>query len=332
MRRNIFAICDLEKEYAMNFMQFLNQKKSIPFEIHAFTSVETLVDFASKEFIELLLVSDRAMCPEIRTLKTGVLVILAEELPPPDYSGPPQVYKYQAQDQLVREVMACYGEVPSAVPIPAPFAKRKTDILAVYTPLHRCLKTSIALAMGQILSQENAVLYVNLEEYSGFEELVGKTFDSDLADLIYYARQENCDLTRKLCAVVRTLGNLDYIPPVRQPWDIRCITLKDCRRLLDNLIRRSAYEVIILDVGTEMEEILDLLRLCTRIYMPVLGDPVSAAKLRQYEDMLALWEYEDLKEKTIRLKPPFYTPVSRGASYVEQLPYGELGDYIRKIL
>ena len=43
LKKNIFAVCDLEAEYACNFMDYLNQKKNIPFEIQAFTSVESLV-------------------------------------------------------------------------------------------------------------------------------------------------------------------------------------------------------------------------------------------------------------------------------------------------
>ena len=43
MKRNIFAVCDLEVDYALNFMDYMNRKKNIPFEIQAFTSVENLI-------------------------------------------------------------------------------------------------------------------------------------------------------------------------------------------------------------------------------------------------------------------------------------------------
>ena len=39
-KKNIFAVCDTEIEYAYNFMEYLMQKKNIPFEIQAFTSPE----------------------------------------------------------------------------------------------------------------------------------------------------------------------------------------------------------------------------------------------------------------------------------------------------
>ena len=37
MKKSIFAVCDLEVDYAFNFMDYLNQKKNLPFEIQAFT-------------------------------------------------------------------------------------------------------------------------------------------------------------------------------------------------------------------------------------------------------------------------------------------------------
>ena len=155
-------------QYAVNFMEYLNRRKSLPFEIQAFTSVETLTAYAEKNPVEILLISDRAMCREIQALKIGTVVILSEERPDPARKGFPAVYKYQAQDQLLREVMACYGEAPDLTPLVSLAARRNTEILGVYSPLHRCLKTSIALTLGQILAQDKAVLYLNLEEYSGF--------------------------------------------------------------------------------------------------------------------------------------------------------------------
>ena len=66
--------------------------------------------------------------------------------------------------------------------------KKTTEILGVFSPLGRCLKTSFALTLGQILAKDKAVLYLNMEEYSGFEELLGKGFAHNLSDLLYYVQ------------------------------------------------------------------------------------------------------------------------------------------------
>ena len=49
-------------------------------------------------------------------------------------------------------------------------------LMATAVPRDYCNYYSFALTLGQILAKERAVLYLNMEEYSGFEELMGKGF------------------------------------------------------------------------------------------------------------------------------------------------------------
>lgn len=78
MKKNIFAVCDLEVDYALNFMDYLNHKKNIPFEIQAFTNVESLIAYGKMNHIELLLISQKAMCRQVQELEIGKIVILSE--------------------------------------------------------------------------------------------------------------------------------------------------------------------------------------------------------------------------------------------------------------
>lgn len=71
MKKNIFAVCDLEVDYAFNFMDYLNQKRNLPFEIQAFTTAESLLAYGKENHIELLLISDKAMRKEIREIGIG---------------------------------------------------------------------------------------------------------------------------------------------------------------------------------------------------------------------------------------------------------------------
>lgn len=44
-------------EYARNFMEYLNQKRNIPFEVHAFSSAEMFLEFAKNNETEILKIS-----------------------------------------------------------------------------------------------------------------------------------------------------------------------------------------------------------------------------------------------------------------------------------
>lgn len=325
-------MCDLEVDYALNFMDYLNQKKNIPFEIQAFTAVENLIAYGKNTHIELLLISGRAMCRDVRELDIGKIIILSEGVHPPELDQYPSVYKYQSSSDVIREVMECYSAEKKTALEKNPVLKKTTEIIGVYSPLGRCLKTSFALTLGQILAKERAVLYLNMEEYSGFEELIGKGFAHDLGDLLYYVRQDHANLLHKMNSMIQSMNNLDYIPPVQTPADIRGTAWQDWERLLQMLISDSSYEVVVLDIGCGIEDNFQLLDLCRRIYMPVLSDAVSQCKIAQFENLVRIWDFPQILEKTVKINPPFYVTSQPSPAYVEQLVWSELGDYVRELL
>ena len=332
MKKNIFAVCDLEVDYALNFMDYLNQKKNIPFEIQAFTTVESLIAYGKNIHIELLLISQKAMCRQVQELEIGKIVILSEGVHPPELDRYPSVYKYQASSDVVREVMACYGAEKAVTPVAFPVLKKTTVIYGIYSPVGRCLKTSFALTLGQILAKEKAVLYLNLEEYAGFEELMGKGFSQNLSDLLYFVRQENGNLIYKMNGMIQTVNNLDYIPPVRTPEDIRGTEWEDWENLIKEIVSHSSYEVVILDIGGAIDGIFQMLDMCNRIYMPVLTDPVSVSKISQFENLVRIWDYPQILARTTKMHLPFHGGNAAPENYIEGLLWSELGDYVREIL
>ena len=332
MRKNIFAVCDLEVDYAFNFMDYLNQKKNIPFEIQAFTSLENLLSYAENIHIELLLISGKAMCEKVKKLDIGKIIILSEGVHAPGLDQYPSVYKYQSSAEVIREVMSCYGEEKSVLPMHYPVLKKTTEILGVYSPLGRCLKTSFALTLGQILAKDRAVLYLNLEEYSGFETLTGKEFTYNLSDLLYYVRQENQNLIHKMNGMIQTINNLDFIPPVQTPADIRGTPWQDWERLLNEISRNSSYEYVILDIGNGIDELFQLLDRCKRIYMPIKSDTISVCKINQFENLIRIWDFPQILAKTTKVKLPFHMENTSAETYIQQLIWSELGDYVREIL
>lgn len=331
MKRHIFAVCDLEEAYAYNFMEYLNQKKNIPFEIQAFTSAEHLLRFAKECPIEILLISDKAMCPKIQELEVSQIIILSEGVHHPDLDQYPSVYKYQSSDAVIREVMTCYGEEQKNQ-VPLTSWKRSMDIIGVYSPLGRVLKTSFALALGQIMARDKAVLYLNLEEYSGFEYWMETVYERNLSDLIYYIRQANTSIIHKLNGMVQNMNNLDYIPPVLSPLDIRNVKYEEWSQLLDAIYLQSSYEVVILDLGDGVDELYRMLDRCSRIYMPVQNDKISQGKIQQFENLLRLWDFVPVLEKIKKLKLPFHGGFGEGSAYIDQLVWSELGDYTRELI
>ena len=332
MKKNIFAVCDLEVEYAFNFMDYLNQKRNLPFEIQVFTTAESLVAYGKENHIELLLISDKAMRKEIREIGIGKIIILSEGVHPPELDQYSSVYKYQSSSDVIREVMACYGEEKSLNPVDFPAMKKNMDIIGVFSPLGRCLKTSFALALGQILAKERAVLYLNMESYSGFERLLECSYDRGMSDILYYARQENQGIIYKLGGMVQSMQNLDYLPPAASPMDIQTAKYEEWKWLFQEIEKNSSYEVLILDLGDGVADLYQILDFCNEIYVPIRNDVISAAKMEQFENLLRRWDCQSVLDKMRKIHVPFHTANRTGKAYFEELVWSELGDYVRQIL
>ena len=77
---------------------------------------------------------------------------------------------------------------------------------------------------------------------------------------------------------------------------------------------------------------LELFAACDVVYMPVLDDPVSTAKLEDFETYLKEAGHKGMEEKIQKLHlPEIKTGIRRGG-YMEQLLWSEMGDYVRKLL
>ena len=327
--KHIMAVYDVDPFYAARFAEVVNQKEKIPFEVMAFTSLERLRTYVKDNKVDFLLISSAVGKEEIEELGIGQVVSLSDGETLEADMEYPSVYKYQSSDSVIREVMACYCEKEGGME-PVALASRAA-VIGVYSPVGRCLKTSFALTAGQLLAQTGRTLYITLEEYSGLSVLTRTEYREDLSDLMYFYEQGSYNVLR-LNSVIHSLGGLDYVPPARYPEDLSQISAVRMAELILKIAEGNVYETIILDVGNYGRQVFPLLELCSVIYMPVKEDSVSLAKLEEFFAHLKNSEHSELEERIKKLKLPYHSSFGRRENYLEQLLWGELGDYVRQLL
>lgn len=328
--RHIMAVYDVDPFYAARFADVVNQKEKIPFEVTAFSSFEKLKKFARENQVELLLISSAVGREEVESLGAERIVCLADGETLQADMEYPSVYKYQSSENIIREVMACYCE-KEAEPMAGAAFRTAAKIRGVYSPVGRCLKTSLAITMGQLLAQESRTLYLNLEECSGLSVLTRTEYKKDLSDLLYFYSQGSYNLLR-LNSVIHSIDALDYVPPVRYPEDLAQTDTGQIAGLIEKISGESGYDNIILDIGSYGRFALGLMQLCSVVYMPVKEDSVSLAKLEEFEHYLEVSGNSAVKDRIKKLKLPYHSSFGRRENYLEQLLWGELGDYVRQLL
>ena len=132
--RNIFAVCDLDVDYAYHFMEYLSKKKNIPFEVRVFTSAAGFREYVKEHPVELLLISEKAMNSEIREAKIGQILILSDGVVSKGYEEYPSIYKYQSSNQVIREALEHYGEGVGTTAQTLKLEKKKMEVIGVYSP------------------------------------------------------------------------------------------------------------------------------------------------------------------------------------------------------
>ena len=322
-------ICDPEEEYVRRLAEALLLKKEVTAGVRICSSPEMVQELLKIGLIKVLLISEDVPYEKRKQIFTGKRIILTRQHCVDLGEEETELRKYQPVDGLMTRILKGLQEEK----FPGSCADNGNGrILGVYSPVHRIGKTTFSLKLGKALAQSEDVLYLNLEDYAGFEELMGKQFSGDISDLMYFSGSGKGNLISKLGGLVQTINNLDYIPPAFSPFDLRSIKCSEWLGLIEDLCAYSSYEVILLDLGEQVDNLPEILKRCGKIYMPVREDSMAVTKILQYEKVMAARDQEEVLGKTIKLKLPFHSSFGKKENYVEQLIWSELGDYVREIL
>lgn len=330
MRQKIFAICDMEEGYGIRLMEYLLEKVKIPYTLHLFTEVEELQKFAGREEIEILLIAESALnLLKIEFLRKQVVqMFVLKESDYPMQEGLCCIDKFQSPAKIM-ETLSDTAVVMWDWKSDRTAENMAVKLIGIYSPIKRCLQTSFALTMGQILAKEHKTLYFNFECYSGFGQMLRREFAMDMMDLMYYFRCDQERLTLRLPSIVQNINGLDYIPPMQSDTGWREVTGRQWLELCGKIAGIGEYEYIILDLDDGMDGLFDLLRNCCKIYTITKEDSFAVAKINQYEQILKFNELEEIADKTVKCNFPVFKelPVN-----MELMTHGELAGYVKAIV
>lgn len=322
----VMALCDTEEEYAQLMTEFMRKQKNLPWELHTYTNVDTLLG-TEQSGLAMLVVAESAFRQELRGLAPGCLVVLGESgvMRWEDIS---YVDKYQEAEEVFRQLLGVYMEIAD-IQLPFLRTNRKTVFIGNYSPVHRCMQTSFAITMSLMLAKKHSTLYLNFEHYAGISELLPDMQTLDLADLLYFLNAQKDKFRLRLQTILKHKGALAYVPPVKSGQNLITVTPQEWLGLLERIEELEEYEYVVLDLGESMQGLFEILRMCRHVYTLTREDRIARGKLLQYEQVLALYEYGDVLGKTKRLS---LSHIQKLPGELEQLTKGELADLVKGLV
>lgn len=323
MKHKLLVFCDAEDDYAQHMSEYLCRKGDFPWEVRVYTQMGDVKDIEKE--IDVLLIAESIYTTWQEDVCANQVIVLCE-------NGTFQkgqvisIDKYQSAEKVKQRLLELYGEERLIGSLSEGDTER-VKIIGMYSPVRRCLQTTFALTYGQLLAEKHKTLYLSFEYYGQRMEWTQPKEDG-LSRLLYFLQEES-SFPAHVRSAVGKLGNLDYVAPMINGEKLLYVTLQEWKTLLKKLVDSGEYEYIVLDLSENMQGLFEVLRLCDRVYTIVKDDMLARCKVNQYEQLLAIQEYEDVKKKTSKYMLPVFRKLP---SDIEQYTKGELADYVREML
>ncbi|MCD7725230.1 MAG: hypothetical protein LUI12_06715 [Clostridiales bacterium] len=329
MKQKIMAICDTEEAYAFRLAEYLLEKGRLPFALHLFTEVEQLRCLMEQEEIAILLIAENAFkrMKEEYVRKKVLQLFVLQENEAQEREDLCCISKYQSPDLILQRVFEA-AEGLSDWGLGNATVTWETKMIGMYSPVKRCLQTSFALTLGQMLAKKHKTIYLNFEYYSGLGQLLRRDFSADMMDVMYYFQCAKEKLAMRLPSILQNINGLDYIPPIQSPLSLGEVHGGQWVKLCRDIGQIGQYEYIILDLDDGINGLFELLGQCYKIYTITGKDSFAAAKMNQYEQVLRLNQLEEIAEKTVKCSFPIFHNLPEN---LEMMTHGELAEYVRSI-
>lgn len=303
MDSQILAVVDRDRDYLEKFNNYINLKYGGIFECHSFTDTDALLRYGLKNDITVLMIESELYNESLNRINPGKIYILADEGGSDREEDVIRISRFKSADSIIKEVL-------SEVRLEDAGNIKMSDfdlsrIFVVYSPVSRCLKTTLSVTISQLLSDRGKTLYINTECFSGFNRIFMSHYDTDLSDLLFYLKGGSSNISLKLQSMVFSSQGYDYIPPGVSPEDI-CQTEPGIWEELFKEAAKCGYEYIVMDMGNYISGMLEIMKKSEKIFMPVRTDTVSKAKLAQFEALLHISGCEDILDHIERLQLPYF--------------------------
>lgn len=326
-RRNVsgsFVVCDEQEDYIEHLFAILSEQLSGEYQFHLFHDPAKMLEFMGAEETEALLIGEKYREKIDDLSKVQRIFVLTDIMKERAENNVIPIFRYQSASQILSQIKSGIKIQDRRISVQKNGRKRIRDepeavdlqdktksadsrgslqtrgLIGVYSPVHRIGKTRFAIRLGEKLSEQVPVLYINLEGYAGGGYYFPEETEYDLGDLIYCMKQERADHGLKISSMAGRLGGMDFIMPMENESDMRSVRGEEWISLFDQILEKCIYEVVILDLGDCIDGLYDILRNCSRVYTPYIRESAAMAKLEQYERNLRTTGYGDILSRTVK--------------------------------
>lgn len=338
--RKRMVICDTDERYVTRMSEYFTGKEEFPFALWFFQSLHELMEYGRENPIYVLVLQEE-LWKECGGIEAENVFLLTRD-PERCRGGTPEkdsmlrenpqyqqnlqyLYRYQSAEDILQTI---YQRCTVRIVLPTKAAPdSQCQMIGFFTPIGRCLQTTAALTLGQLLARKEKVLYLNLK---GCDDILSRENREryDLSDLIYCYLHSKKSFLSELSTMRQTINKLEVMEAARTYMDIQAVAAEDWIGMLQEIRDSGLYGRVILDLSTQVQGFLQVLQLCDKIYTMELPDRSSAHRMKQYEKMLEFVGAEEILHRTVRVLVPeeiWRDSFEKLPEHPEEYPYSCVG-------
>ncbi len=168
-------------------------------------------------------------------------IVLSEDVSEDMY----HVFRYQPCERLYQKIMFRYRQMQGAPSVSVDDARQAWIVITADTAVSFLLAFSLTCA--QILGERTGVLYLNLSECCGMEEVFLLERGMDLMDAAVELQKDG-----EVCldACIRRLEQVDYIMPPVNPMILHELREREIQRLIHAVKQKRKYGFVVVALGS----------------------------------------------------------------------------------
>ncbi|MDD7333452.1 MAG: hypothetical protein PUG70_03560 [Lachnospiraceae bacterium] len=337
MKRVRLGVCIADREFSDRFVNCLVKHYRNQLELHMFTELSMLweairdVDVALLEAQDLCEMeggadwSEKPPCPVVALFDSEEMESFEEK------GGVYLVEKYQEVNKIVDEIMKHIGEEIRNVTQNGSLPARARTI-AVYSLSENEYQLPLAMTLASILSEQEKVLLLDLQENSGLSQVAGDCSGTGLEELLVMLEGGKFSLNR-MVACVGHMDRLDYVYPAGNTECLCETSAATYQQLIRVLSKEMGYHTVILNLGSRFAGFFEMLEACQTLYLLKNRGGLGKWRQKEFEEELQKHGLPQSLDWMQEIAIPVATgPVISCERLVEQWKWNDMGDSIRRMM
>ena len=331
MNKTKLAICMKDLEYQNRFVSCFMNHYNHQYELHVFSSAKQMQEADLMEYA--VIITGEYSTDELTIfVERGAIILNLEEDLENQEKDTEEKLMYTEKYQEVYKIAELIERlVADRVPGKGNgHQKTGCEMIGVYSLTQEMYQAPFAALLGKIYGEQQKVLVLDLQSYSGLSDMEVGMASMGLEDLLSVAVTGNYSKSRVL-ECIRHESNWDYICPTQNHQCLAEGTKDLYVAMIEMLVQELGYEVIIINFGTMFLGKLDMMELCQCMYL--LNGKAGEGSWREkiFEHELTRQEKDHLKQAIRRVEiSQNQKKESTWRAMVEQWNWGQLGELLRQ--